>query len=310
MAVTSLLVGSILLGMKLCAYWKTGSAAIYSDAVENVVNVFSAIFAIYAVQLASRPADEDHPYGHGKVEFLSAGFEGGMILLAAMLIVTRAFRSLASGQSPTNLPLGIAVTAISAIACAATGWALCRRAAANESIALAADGVHLLSDAVTGGAVLVALLLMRWTHWTWLDPVTALIVGVWITWQAIRILRRSMAGLMDEQDMSDTHLLRGLLDAHTGEQAAQPRICSYHQLRHRHSGRFHWVDFHIQVPAGWAVEQGHRVATSIEMEIEKSLGQSRATAHVEPCTDANCRWCQPTELPAAEGASATKEIAT
>jgi divalent metal cation (Fe/Co/Zn/Cd) transporter len=99
--------------------------------------------------------------------------------------------------------------------------------------------------------------------------------------------------LMDEQDAADTMVLQRILDSHVGPSAAEPRICSYHKLRHRHSGSLHWVDFHIQVPAGWAVERGHQVATAIEMEIERSLIQSSATAHVEPCIDAHCPGCAP-----------------
>ena len=296
LAALSLALGAGLMTSKLIAYYLTKSAAIFSDAIENVVNVLSSAFALYAVFLAHRPADQDHPYGHGKVEFLSAAFEGGMILLATILIVVLAGQSLIAGQPPQSLNVGIAITAASTILCAGLGLLIRRRGIADGSMTLEADGVHLLTDAVTGTVVMVALVLVRLTHVAALDPLAALAVSVWIACQAVALVRRAAAGLMDEQDAADANLLKGILDSHVGAIAREPRICSYHKLRHRHSGRLHWVDFHIQVPAGWAVEQGHRVATSIEMEIERALSQSSATAHVEPCTDGACKVCQTSEL--------------
>jgi cation diffusion facilitator family transporter len=291
MVTLSLALGALLVAVKLLAYYLTKSAAIFSDAIENIVNVLSSGFALYAVELAHRPADQEHPYGHGKVEFLSAGFEGGMILLAAILILVRAGESLAFGQGPRDLGIGILITAFSALLCFVTGLILRRHGIRAGSMTLEADGVHLLSDAVTGAAVTIALLIVRMTGWQWLDPAAAVVVSVWIAAQAARLVRRAAAGLMDEQDAADTVLLKRILDGHVGASAAEPRICSYHKLRHRHSGRLHWVDFHIQVPAEWAVERGHQVATTIEMEIEKRLIQSSATAHVEPCIDAHCPRC-------------------
>ncbi len=296
LAILSLCLGAGLMTTKLFAYYVTNSAAIFSDAIENVVNVLSSAFALYAVLLAHRPADQEHPYGHGKVEFLSAAFEGGMILLATILIVVQSGQSLIAGKDPQSLGLGIGITAASTILCAGLGILIRQRGIAGGSMTLEADGVHLLSDAVTGAVVMIALILVRITHISALDPVAALAVSVWIACQAAALVRRAAAGLMDEQDAADADLLKRVLDAHVGPAATEPRICSYHKLRHRHSGRMHWVDFHIQVPAGWAVEQGHRVATSIEMEIERSLKQSSATAHVEPCKQAACKICQTDEL--------------
>jgi len=298
MAVLSLLLGGLLMSAKLIAYYLTKSTAIFSDAMENIVNVLSSWFAIYALRLAHRPADQDHPYGHGKVEFLSATFEGGMILLATLLIVVRAGESLALEQVPEQLRLGVMVAGGSAVLCAAVGWLLWRYGGRAGSMTLEAEGVHLLSDAVTGTAVMFGLLAVHFTHLAWIDAVAALVVSGWITFQAVRLLRRAAAGLMDEQDAADTVLLKRILDSHVGPHALEPRICGYHKLRHRHSGRMHWVDFHVQVPAGWPVEQGHRVATHIQMEIQNSLHESTATAHIEPCGDMNCAFCHQAELAA------------
>jgi cation diffusion facilitator family transporter len=288
----SLAVGLLLVTIKFLAYYLTKSAAIFSDATENVVNVFSSAFALYAIRVAHRPADEEHPYGHGKIEFMSAGFEGGMILLAAVLIIVRAIEALALRQGPRDLTLGLLVTTFSTFLCAVTGYLLKRLGKASGSITLEADGVHLISDAVTGVVVLLALLAVRWTHRYWIDAIAAIGVGVWIIIQGLGLIRRSAAGLMDEQDTHDKALLDRILTSHVGAGGKDPRICSYHKLRHRHSGRHCWVDFHIQVPAKWDVEQGHRVATAIEMEIERILINGSATAHVEPCVAAECEECR------------------
>jgi cation diffusion facilitator family transporter len=292
----SLVVGALLMGVKFLAYYLTKSTAIFSDAMENVVNVLASGFAMYAVLLSHRPADKEHPYGHGKIEFMSAGFEGGMILLAAMVIVVRAIEALVLGQGPMDLVLGIGVTFGSAVLCAIMGVLLRQRGMSTGSVTLQADGVHLITDAVTGIAVITGLLLVRWTGYVWADAVVAILVSVWITLQAARLLRRSAAGLMDEQDEADTGLIKKIIDGHIGPRGTPPWICSYHQLRHRHSGRYHWVDFHIQVPAWWNVEQGHEVAGAIEGEIERSLGEGDATAHVEPCLRVDCPCCQSKDI--------------
>src|SRR4029079_7826034 len=130
--------------------------------------------------------------------------------------------------------------------------------------------------------------LVKLTGWRRLDPLTAVAVAIYVGGQAFWLLRRSWAGLMDEQDIEDARLLRQILDSHVGSAGKEPCICSYHKLRHRHSGRYHWVDFHIMVPATWDIDRGHRVASEIEYEIENALGEGNATAHVEPCTDETC----------------------
>jgi cation diffusion facilitator family transporter len=287
----SFVAGVVLLIVKFIAYRVTRSEAIFSDALESVVNVLASAGAMYAIFLAHRPADRDHPYGHGKIEFVSAGFEGGMILLAALVIAARAMDSLTSHHAPAELDLGAALIALAMLINGALGWFLLWRGRQNRSITLEADGVHLLSDAVTSAVVLTTLVLVRYTGWMWADPIGALAVAVYISFMALRLMRRSAAGLMDEQDKTDDQLLRQILDAHIGDHAKEPRICSYHKLRHRHSGRYHWVDFHIMVPGGWDITEGHRVASTIEYEIELALGEGNATAHVEPCGQPDCPSC-------------------
>ncbi len=292
-ALLSIVVGVLLLIVKFTAYALTGSTAIFSDALESVVNVLASGFALYAVQLAHQPADAKHPYGHGKVEFMSAGFEGGLVLVAAIVIIARAGEVLLLGKLELEqLGLGIWLMAGAMLANGATGLYLIRVGRRHGSLALEADGKHLLSDALTSVAAIMALLFIKLTGWAYADPIVALLIAAYIGHMSVGLLRRSFAGLMDEQDLEDARLLKELLEAHIGAAGRMPRICSYHKLRHRHAGRYHWVDFHIMVPGGLSIEQGHAIASTIEYEIEKALGPGNATAHVEPCEDASCELCR------------------
>ncbi|HEX3355972.1 MAG TPA: cation diffusion facilitator family transporter [Tepidisphaeraceae bacterium] len=281
-AVTSLVVGVVLLAIKFVAYFLTGSSAIFSDALESIVNVLASIFALFSIIVAHAPADESHPYGHGKIEFLAAGFEGGTILLAAVIIFVQAVTQLYRGTNTEQLNFGILLIVVAMIVNAAAGLYLVASGKQHGSFTLEADGKHLLADAITSAGVLVALAIVKVTHFHQADPIAAVCIAVYISFLSIGLLRRSGAGLMDQQDAGDDAMIRGILDSHVGKTGKDPRICSYHKLRHRHSGRYHWVDFHILVPAHLNVEQGHQIASAIEYEIEQALGEGNATAHVEP----------------------------
>jgi cation diffusion facilitator family transporter len=290
----SLGVGLLLLAIKFAAYYLTGSTAIFADALEGIVNVAASAFAAYALMLAHQPADAEHPYGHGKIEFLSAGFEGGMILLAAIVAIGKAIDTLLRRLPLRQEALGVGVVlmVIALVMNAAVGLALIRIGQKKSSLTLEADGKHLMTDALTSTVALLALLIVRVSGWSYADPIAAIGVSLYIGLTGIGLLRRSAAGLMDQQDAADTAMLRGILDSHLGPAGVEPRICSYHKLRHRHSGRYHWVDFHMVVPAKWDIEHGHRAASAIEYEIEQALGEGNATAHVEPCVEPECASCQ------------------
>lgn len=309
-AITSLVVGIGLMATKFLAYGLTGSAAIFSDAIESIVNVLAGAFAVYAVVLAHRPADASHPYGHGKVEFLAAGFEGGMILLASVFIAWRGVEAIIDGQRVDRIDAGLALIVLAMLINGAIGWKLVRAGRLHGSITLEADGKHLLSDAATSVAVLAALLVVKFTGWLWADAACAMLVAAYLVWVAMDLLKRSAAGLMDEQDEGDTRVMRAILERHLAPAGAPPLICSYHDLRHRHTGRYHWIDFHLLVPAGMSVEMGHQIASEIEGEIEKTLGIGDATAHIEPCTDPACARCGPRMASAAARPDAPEEIAT
>jgi cation diffusion facilitator family transporter len=289
----SLAIGTLLVTVKFVAYFLTGSAAIFSDALETIVNVVAALVALYSLAVAHMPADADHPYGHGKIEFLSAGAEGSMVLLAGVVIIVEAGHALLHpGLNEERLGLGL-ILMVGALALNGTvGLYLLRTGRRGDSATLKADGQHLLADALVSTVALAALVTVRLTHQAWVDPVAALGVGFYVVSTGARVARKSAAGLMDEQDEQDRLLLAGILDGHLGPQGRQPRICGYHKLRHRHNGRYHWIDFHLLLPARFDVEQAHRVASAIEHEIEEALGEGDATAHVEPCLAPHCQSCE------------------
>ena len=291
-AAASVAISLVLLAVKFTAYYLTESAAIFSDALESIVNVVASLVAAYSLFLAHQPPDPQHPYGHGKVEFLSAGFEGGMILLAACVIAFRAIEEMVRGPGAHKLDWGLVLIFVAGAINGAAGIVLLVLGRRRHSITLRADGKHLLSDAITSAGVLAALVLM-WIEprWVWIDPIAALLVAAYIAYMGTHLLRESAAGLMDRQDVEDEKLLRAILDAHVGPAGREPRICSYHKLRHRHSGRYHWVDFHLVVPAHLDVAHGHQLASAIEHEIEDALGEGNATAHVEPCVRGECAQC-------------------
>ena len=211
------MVSDVLLAVKFAAYHLTGSAAIFSDALESIVNVIASVVAGWSLFLAHQPADAQHPYGHGKVEFLSAGFEGGMILLAAAVIALRAIEEMIEGPGVHELKVGLVLILLAGLVNGAVGLYLLRSGRQRGSATLVADGKHLLTDAITSAAVLVALLVMFFKpSWTWVDPIAALLVAAYIAYVSLGLLAESAAGLMDRQDAADEKLLRQILDAHTG----------------------------------------------------------------------------------------------
>ncbi len=210
----SLLAGILLLAVKFAAYYLTSSTAVLSDAMESIVNVLASCFALYALRLAHLPADEKHPYGHGKVEFLSAGFEGGMVFLAALYIFVHVIYQFFNPRPLERVETAMGLMLLATVVNGVIGFILIRAGKRNHSLTLEADGQHLLADAITSIAVLISLLLVKFTHSTLPDPITAILVSVYLVILAMRLLRRSTAGLMDEQDAADTTLIQSILDKH------------------------------------------------------------------------------------------------
>jgi cation diffusion facilitator family transporter len=287
-AILSLVVGTLLLGVKYLAYELTGSTAILSDALESIVNVIAALFAIGGLVVAGWPADRNHPYGHGKVEFFSAAFEGGMIAFAAVLIIKEAGVALMVGHQVHQVSFGILITVGAGCANAMLGWYLLATGKRYHSLTLTADGTHVLADFWTSMAAAVGLGLVMITGYAWLDPVVAALVGLNLIWTGLRLVRHAAGGLLDEED---TGLLQRVLTAINANLV--PGVIRVHFLRAIRAGRFTHVDAHLVVPEFWTVEKAHDFGDDFERRIVHSLGLDGEIAfHIDPCHRQFCAACE------------------
>lgn len=274
----SLAAAVLLLGAKVTAAVVTGSSAIYSDAAESVVHFLAVCFAVWALRLAHKPADETHHFGHDKVSFLSAGFEGAMISAAALLIFYEAVRQMIFGVRIDNLGFGVAVTAAAAVINLVLGLSLVAVGKRSGSPLLRANGMHVLTDVWSSVAVLVALGLYKSTGWVWWDPIAAMLAALNILRVGYKLIRESLGGLLDESDPMMEKNIRELLDREVAQ-----RGLSYHNLRHRHSGRTHWIEFHLVFADQFTVGEAHDSATEIEASIADLLRPNgRVISHLEP----------------------------
>lgn len=271
-------VGVALSVVKFGAYWRTNSAAVLSDALESVVNVAAAGAMLWTLWLSARPADENHPYGHGKAEFMAAAFEGAMILFAGLVIAGEAARRFAEPVMIGRLSEGAALLAVTGVVNGLLAGALLRAGRRLRSPALAADGRHLMTDVYTTIAVIGGLLLVRWTGVLWLDPLLAVVFAAIIVLSGWRLVSDSVGGLMDAADPDDERRALAILD----DEVRSGAIAGYHKVRLRRNGPFRWIDMHIQLDPSLSVRESHAVASRIEGRIERTFGRANATAHVEP----------------------------
>jgi cation diffusion facilitator family transporter len=286
-AVLSLAIGFVMLALKVGAYLLTGSSAILSDALESVVHVVATAFVLFSVVLAARPPDESHPYGHGKVEYFSAGFEGALIMLAALAIFYDATHKLLYPAPPTSLDIGTLMIAAAGAINLFLGLYLIRVGRDTHSISLVADGKHVLTDSYTSAAVLIGLVLMLLTGWTLLDPLVAMLVGVNILVAGGRLVFQSVRGLMDA---ADPETLTQVIDAL--ESARKPGWIDVHRLRALQIGYSRHVDLHLTVPRFWDVDTSHDEQEDLAEVINRALaGRTGLLAHLDPCTDACCSFC-------------------
>ena len=264
--------------LKWFGFWLTGSVALLSDALESVVHLLAVAFAAWSLELARKPPDRDHLYGHDKVAFFSAGVEGTLVVVAGLGILYAALLRLARGESPAFLLVGALIAAVVVLVNATLGTVLLRIGHRSRNLVLVANGKHVLSDALTSGSVLGTLLAVHWTRWAALDPLVGLALAAVLVWQGAKLVRRAASGLMDESDPALDTLLRALLAEWVAENNAQ-----YHGLRHRRSGHLTWVDVHVLLPGRLSLEEAHRKVTELEQKIYRSLdGPAMVMTHLEP----------------------------
>jgi len=275
---TALIGGVIVMAVKLAVFLTTNSAAVLGDALESLVNIAASAMALFSVWYAARPADREHPYGHGKIEFITAAGEGAAIIVSGLVVAAESVRRMIKGAEIDAPGVGVGFLAVIAVGLAGLGWYVHRRGRALDSTALAADGRHLFADAVTTIAVAGSLAVVALTGWMWFDAVAAVVLCAWIAWTGASIIRRAVHGLLDRIDPEDDADIRAILD----EEVAAGRIASYEKVRHRHHGADHWVDMHLRFDPTMPVQQAHDTASAIEHRIEQHLGRATATAHIEP----------------------------
>lgn len=274
----SLGVGIVMLGVKWYAYVRTGSTVILSDALESVVHQFAVAFAWFSLRWSYRPPDKNHTYGHDKITYFSAGFEGGLIGLAAVLIIYTAIERLIVGIELERLEMGTALTAAAGAVNALLGWYLLRIGKAERSLVVEANGRHILTDAWTSVGAVIGLLAAMGTGWMVLDPLFALVFGVHILLEGYRLVRRAVLGLMDTADPAVVEQAWRTLE----EFRAEHPMLSFHRLRLRESGQRMYVDFHVQFPEGTPIEEAHRLASEAEQRLARTLGKpSDVTSHLE-----------------------------
>jgi cation diffusion facilitator family transporter len=276
-ALGSIAIGIIVLALKFGAWWYTGSVALYSDALESTINVVAAVVAYAALRISARPADANHPYGHDKIEYIAAVFEGALILLAAVAVFHAAYNAWLNPRPMTFDKIGIGLNILASLINGLWCWLLISRGRKLRSPALVADGKHLLSDVVSSLGVLGALLLAFLTGLPWLDPLLACVVALNILWSGYSLMQSSFSGLMDEAAApEEVERIRSIIAAHAAG------AIEAHDLRTRHAGRATFIDFHLVVPGAMSVSDAHDICDRIEAALREDIAGAAITIHVEP----------------------------
>jgi len=264
--------------IKWYAYFITDSTAILSDAMESVIHIFGVGFAVFSLWYSQRPPDEDHTYGHSKISYFSAGFEGALIITAAVFIIYESVKRIITGIEITNLNMGIYFTLGAAVINLLLGSFLIWKGKNTSSIILVANGKHVLTDSWTSFGVIGGLVLTLLTGWLIFDPLVAMIAAVNILWSGSKLVRKSIGGLMDEggRELSDS--IKNVL-----EKEVEKRELQYHELRFRESGDIIWIEMHLLFPKKITLEEAHRIATDIENKIKDSFNNHvNIVTHLEP----------------------------
>lgn len=281
LAIWSIVTAFVVMAMKFAAWQITESVALYSDALESIVNVIAAFLAFTAIRLSDKPPDESHPYGHHKAEYFSAVAEGVLIIMAALLIAVEAAKALQDPRLIHDLGVGLAINGLAAFV--NLGWALLllRVGKREKSPALIADGHHIMSDVVTSVGVIFGIAVALVSGWLILDPLLALIVAMNILWQGWKVVGSSVQGLMDSAVNPADHLrIRDVISANSGG------AIEVHDLKTRIAGRATFIEFHLVVDADMTVRNSHEICDRIEKALKQEIGNARIIIHVEPDDEA------------------------
>ncbi|WP_407482227.1 cation diffusion facilitator family transporter [Elizabethkingia meningoseptica] len=288
--------GIILFIGKLIAWRLTNSDAVFSDAMESIVNIVSAFLGLYSLYLAAKPKDKEHPYGHGKVEFITSGVEGILIIVAGILIIGQAVNSLINGNHVKDLDWGIFIVLITGIINYALGWYSLIKGKRENSLVLIASGKHLQSDTITTLGVVLSLVIVHLTKWYWMDSFVALLFGSYIIFVGYQIVRKALSGIMDE---SDEKLLKEI----TAILLANRRIewIDIHNMKIQQYGANLHIDAHITLPWYYSLRDAHAEMEKVIILLAKNLDrQIEFNFHMDDCKPISCSVCQISNCPVRE----------
>jgi cation diffusion facilitator family transporter len=271
------------ISLKAGAYYVTGSVGLLSDALESIINLVAAVIALWILKVAAQPPDEEHMFGHGKVEYFSSGIEGALIFIAALSIGYASIDRLLNPQPIEQIGIGLIISFAATVINLFVARILLRAGKTHHSIVLEADGHHLMTDVWTSVGVIAAVGAVTLTGWWRLDPIIAILVAVNILWAGWKLIKRSISGLMDAAVSAEIHeQIVKILD-----DFAEREKIDYHALRTRQSGALKFVTVHILVPGHWTVKEGHDLLENIEHAVHAEIKNSIVFTHLEPIEDAS-----------------------
>lgn len=261
---------------------------ILSDALESIINVVAAAFAWYSIYLSNKPRDREHPYGHGKIEFFSIGFEGAMILIAGFGILIQAVLFFFNPPELHALTTGVWLTLAGGAANFLLGFFLVRKGKENNSLTLQGNGKHILSDSYSSMGVLAAIVLILFTGYKWIDPIASAVAAVIIIFTGFKLMSKSVRGLMDEVDMKIVDELVVILKEHR-----QPNWIDMHNLRVQRYGNYYHVDCHVTMPYFFSLEEVHEEITKLDLLLNSNFqkGSIEFFIHTDPCISSSCPHC-------------------
>jgi len=283
-----LIIGVVLMIVKGVAYFITGSNAILTDAIESLVNISAGAFALFSLYYAAQPSDFDHPYGHGKIEFIAGLIEGTLIAIAGLSMIAKAVYNFWHPQVIRQLEIGLILATLAGVVNFIMGYVVKKRGVANQSLVLQGEGAHLQSDGYTSFAMVAGLLIVWLSGVYWLDNVVALAMAFYICWVSFGILRKSLDGLMDKNDRATNIRVFEVI-----QNNRQPQWIDFHEFRVIKYGRSLHIDCHLVLPFYYTIKQEHQEMKQIEKLIHEGLAQeAEIFIHTDPCTPDFCSRCK------------------
>ncbi|MGL6038344.1 cation diffusion facilitator family transporter [Soonwooa sp.] len=290
------IIGIVLFVAKLIAWRLTNSDAVFSDAMESIVNIIAAFMGLYALYVAAKPKDEDHPYGHGKVEFITSGVEGTLIIFAGVVIIVQAVNSILSNNVPGKLDWGIAIVAATAIINYIMGYISLQKGLKEKSLVLQSSGKHLMTDTITTAGVVISLIIVYITKLFWLDAVVAILFGSYIIVVGYKIVRKSLSGIMDEQDLDLIEKIAEILEKNREED-----WIDVHNMKIQQFGSNLHIDAHITFPYYYSLREAHQEMEKVILVLAKNTKrQVEFNFHMDDCKPKSCEVCQLKNCPVRE----------